>query len=60
MVVIKMVAYIENLVEIVQWFLRKASFNFKELGTWARNDLDLEYSHILINSISCLHLHRLQ
>ena len=22
---------------------------------WARNDLDLQYSHTFINSISCLH-----
>ena len=38
---------------MVQWFLRKASFN---LGLRSKYDLDLEYSLTFINSISCLHL----
>ena len=37
----------------------KSTFQFSyvfDIGTRLRNDLDLEYSHTFINSISCLHL----
>ena len=30
--------------------------NIKDLEPWSRNDLDLQYSHTFINSISCLYL----
>ena len=30
--------------------------NVNDLGPRSRNDLDLQYSHDLINSISCLHV----
>ena len=34
-------------------FLRKASY-VNDFGPRSRNDLDLQYSHTFINSISCL------
>ena len=42
-------SYIQNLVIMAKWFLRKASFNFdmqNNVGPRPRNDLDLAYSHI--------------
>ena len=45
------------LLKMAQWFLRKASFSYvNDLGPRSRNDLDLQYSHIFIKSISYLHL----
>ena len=42
----------------------KSSFQFSyvnDLGPRSRNDIDLQYSHTFINSISCLHIgHMLQ
>ena len=46
-------AYIQNLVENGQVVSKKFSY-INGLGS--RNDLDLQYSHTFINSISCLHL----
>ena len=52
-------AYIQNLVKNGTVILRKSKFSFSyvnDLGPRSRNDIDPEYSHNLINSISCLHL----
>ena len=53
-------ANVQILFKIAQQFLRKASFNFHiyiyDSGPRSRNDLDLEYLHTFISSISCLHL----
>ena len=52
-------AYIENLVQNgpVVSEKRKCQFSYvNDLGPRSRNDLDLQYLHTFINSISCLHL----
>ena len=45
---------------MVQWFLRKASFNFHRKRSSNCHYVYLQYSHIFITLISCLHLLRLQ
>ena len=50
-------AFIKNLVQINTVVSEKIRFEFlyvHDLGTWSRNDLDLQYSHIFIYSIRCL------
>ena len=50
-----LIADIQNLVKMAQWFLRKSKFQFSnvnDLGPRSRNDLDLQYSHIFVKSIS--------
>ena len=50
-------AFIQNLVQNSKVVSEKIRFEFfyvHNLGPWARNDLDLQYSHIFINSIRCL------
>ena len=52
-------AYIQNLVKNGHVVSEKSMFYFSYingLGPRSRNDLDLQYSHTIINSISCLHL----
>ena len=52
-------AFTQNLVQISTVVSEKIQFEFlyvHDLGPRSRNDLDLQYSHIFINSISCLHL----
>ena len=52
-------ANIQNLVKNSPVVSEKNSFKFSYingLGPSLRNDLDLQYSHTVINSISCLHL----
>ena len=54
-------SYIQNLVENGLVVSEKSKFSFSyvrvnDIGPRSRNGLDLEYSHILMNSISCLHL----
>ena len=51
-------AFIQNLVQIVTVVSEKNQFEFlsvHNLGPRSRYDLDLQHSHIFINSISCLH-----
>ena len=50
-------AFIQNLVQIGTVVSEKIQFEFlyvHDLGPRSRNDLDLQYSHILIYSIRCL------
>ena len=50
-------AFIQNLVQIGTVVSEKIRFEFlyvHNLGSRSRNDLDLQYSHIFINSIRCL------
>ena len=52
-------AFIQNLVWNGTVISEKIRFDFlyvQELGKRSRNDLDLQYSHTIINSNSCLHL----
>ena len=52
-----MKAFIQNLVQDGVVVSEKIQFEFlyvHDLGPWSRNDLDLQYSHTLINSIRCL------
>ena len=52
-------AYIQNLVQNGLVVSEKSKFEFSYVngvGPRSRNDLDLQYSHTFINSISCLHL----
>ena len=52
-----MKALIQNLVQIGIVVSEKIQFDFlyvHDLGPMSRNDLDLQYSHIFIYSISCL------
>ena len=52
-------AYIQNLVKNSLVVSEKAKFKFSyvnSFGPRSSNDIDLKYSHIFINSISCLHL----
>ena len=52
-------AYIQNLVKNHLMVSEKSMFKFSYvngLGPRSRNDLDLQYSHTIINSMSCLHL----
>ena len=49
-------AFIQNLILICTGVSEKIQFNFlyvHDLGPRSRNDLDLQYSHILIHSIRC-------
>ena len=50
-------AFIQNLVQNGTVVAEKILFeylNVHDLGPWSRNDLDLQYSHTIINSIRCL------
>ena len=50
-------AFIQNLVQngiVVSEIIRCEFFYVHDLGPRSRNDLDLQYSHTFINSISCL------
>ena len=50
---------IQNLVKNVKVVSEKSIILFSYvngLGPWSRTDLDLQYSHTVINPISCLHL----
>ena len=50
-------SFIKNLVQIGTVVSEKIRFEFlyvNGLGPRSRNDLDLQYSHIFINSIRCL------
>ena len=50
-------AFIQNLVHndtVAAEKIRFEYLNVHDLGTWSRNDLDLQYSHTFINSIRCL------
>ena len=50
-------AFIQNMVQIGTVVSEKIQFEFlyvHDLGPRSRNDLDLQYSHIFINSIRCL------
>ena len=50
-------AFIQNLVQIGTVVSEKIQFEFlyvHDLGPRLRNDLDLQYSHIFIDSIRCL------
>ena len=52
-------AYIQNLVKNAQVVSEKKHvliFILNGLGRRSRNDLDLQFSYTIINSISCLHL----
>ena len=52
-------AYIQNVVKNGPVVSEKSKFSFSyvnDLWTRSRNDIDREYSHTFINSISCLHL----
>ena len=52
-------ANIQNMVKNGQALSEKSMFKFSYingLGPRSRNDLDLQYSHTFINSISCLYL----
>ena len=52
-------AYIQNLVKNGRAVSEKSKFYFfyvNDFGSRPRIDLDLQYSHTFINSISCLHL----
>ena len=52
-------AYIQNLVKNGPVVSEKSMFYFSYvngLGPRSRDDLDLQYSHTFINSMSCLHL----
>ena len=52
-------AYMQNLVKNGPVVSKKNMFYFSYingLGTRSRNDLDLQYLHTLINTISCLRL----
>ena len=52
-------SFIQNLVQIGKVVSEKIWFEFlyvHDLGPRSNNDLDLQYSHIFIISISCLHL----
>ena len=40
---------------LISWPSKAQSIQNLE-NIWLRNDLDLQYSHTFINSISCLHL----
>ena len=54
-----LIAYIQNLVKNCPVVSVKSKFKFSnvnDLEPRSRNDLDHEYSHTFINSISCLHL----
>ena len=47
------------MVKMAQCIFEKSKFYFSNvngLGPKSRNDLDLKYSHTIINLISCLHL----
>ena len=51
--------YIQNLVENGSLLSEKSKILFSlvnDIRSGSRNDLDLKYSHIFINSITCLHL----
>ena len=52
-------AFIQNLVNIGTVVSEKIQFEFlyvHDLGPRSRNDLDLQYSHTFMKSISCLYL----
>ena len=52
-------AFIQNLVQNGTVVSEKIWFEFlyvHDLGPRSRNDLDLQYSHTFMKSISCLHL----
>ena len=52
-------AFIQNLVQIGTVVSEKIQFEFlhvHDLGSRSRNDLDLQYSHTFMKSISCLYL----
>ena len=52
-------AFIKKLVQIGKAVSEKIRFEFlylHNLGPRSRNDLDLQYSHTLMKSISCLYL----
>ena len=54
-----MKAFMQNLVKNDTVVSEKISFEFlyvHDLGPRSRNDLDLQYSHTFMKSISCLHL----
>ena len=54
-----LIAYIQNFVKNGPVVSEKSKFEFSNvnyLGPRSRNDIDLQYSHTFINSISCLHL----
>ena len=51
--------FIQNLVQIVTVVSEKIQFEIlyvHDLGPRSRNDLDLQYSHTFMKSISCLYL----
>ena len=51
--------YTQNLVKNGQMVSEKSMFKFSYvngIGPNSRNNLDLQYSHTVINSIGCLHL----
>ena len=52
-------AFIQNLVQngsVVSEKIRFESLTIHDLGPRSRNDLDLQYSHTIIKSFSCLNL----
>ena len=54
-----MKAFIQNLVQNGTVVSEKIKFEYlyvHDLGPRSRNDLDLQYSHTFIKSVSCLHL----
>ena len=54
-----MKAFIQNLVQNGPVVSEKIRFEFlyvHDLGPWSSNDLDLQYSHTFMKSISCLYL----
>ena len=56
-IILYLKAFIQSLVQIGTVVLEKIQFEFlyvHDLGPRSRNDLDLQYSHIFIDSIRCL------